>query len=383
MRYLDVKKIFRIGIDRITLSGFYLLIEDMEKIREAEEKDNVKIIWNQESPFGGIQYLKICDNNKFQTFTVSYRHIKKNNFEKRIITSHLDITVSNICKSKTNITNLSLDEYKAELKNIYKYIREKYGIFIKDTYSYFTYIEINCNLFLDKKFEDYEQVIELMLYNLSNAQFGEVIKEYKAIDKLDNSLKIETVSRANNRFEIQIYNKTKQLATRRNPFKCNEQIMRVEFKLKNTQKIKESLVSNILYELTDDTIVKYFHDQFYKLFVKQFYNLKDETDKKLLSMCKKNMSMKKHWICGTLQDCIKEERKKHVPIIIDIYQYIEIVNMLSEHKNRNKEKILKYNQEYGNISENNIELIQEIIAKEEDAYNNSCQCLAEEKCKIS
>lgn len=363
-----------IGLDRVCLSSLDITYIDMEKLK-SKEKD-IKIVFNQESKLYGIQSLTINDNKRFSTLRVS---VEKRG-EYKIKYCRLELSLSFINADKSNLYNMRVENYLYEISLILEYIESNYGIHINADRAIFYQMEINCNIMLSKPFREYEQLLELMMYNLSNRHYQSTITEHKYVDKINSALDTQTYCRGNRSMQIQIYDKKKQLESCKkyvfeNP---NIEIMRIEIKLLSSAKIKQVFHTNSIWRINSDQITSYYFEQVQKLLLNKLMKWKKDANKRIQLLIKEKQRKTKNWIIETLQECVLIEKNKKIPVIFDIDDYINIVNEYENngHKSRNDKKIKEYNEKYANIACDNNKKFEEIQDKLLKAYEHTLALIA-------
>ena len=356
-----MRKIERIGLDRLVLSVHILKI-NIEKLKENIKK--LQVVTNNESMFYGLQYFKIIDNERFSTLCAGIRRYKKGASCK--VYCKIEFSLSFINEERNNLQNITIDEYLKHINSIFLYIKDRYGIELDMKNIKVQQMEINCNILLNEPFKEYDKLIEMMMYNLSNQKYQPFIAEYKYVNKQDKSLDTQTFCRGNKAIEFIIYDKKQQLKKlKKDLYSDNVEIMRIEIRLKTAQKVKEVFHTNNIWNIKMSQIRDFFLNQMDKYFFQRFDYWKKENVNTMRKMVVENRKKKKNWILATFEECRKIEEEKNVPLIIDIKDYIDIVNSVDNHyhSRRNAGKILEYNQRFGHVSTTNNKKMQELKEK--------------------
>lgn len=150
--------------------------------------------------------------------------------------ARLDIFVRD--KLHGNLQNKTVVEYQRMIKRIFQYLYEEYGITVNFQNLKFSEMEINCTFELKEEFHKYHRILRLMMFNLPRSfkKLGQI----SSINKREQRIESETFYRGNSSTEVKIYDKKKHLE-QTIQFRLEENMMRIEFILKKSQKIKEVL----------------------------------------------------------------------------------------------------------------------------------------------
>lgn len=193
--------------------------------------------------------------------------------------SRMDIVIGN--KSQGNLQNMTVAEYQRMIKRIFQYLYEEYGITVNLQNLKFSEMEINCTFELKEEFYKYHRVLRLMMFNLPKSfkKLGQI----SGINKKAQRLESETFYRGNSSTEVKIYDKKKHLE-QTIQFRLEKNIMRIEFILKKSQKIKEVFKSTLVSDLTDEKINQFYYQQFTRLFEKPYRKWQIENGNQLKNM---------------------------------------------------------------------------------------------------
>ena len=217
--------------------------------------------------------------------------------------SRMDIVIGN--KSQGNLQNMTVAEYQRMIKRICQYLYEKYRITVNLQNLKFSEMEINCTFELKEEFYKYHRVLQLMMFNLPKSfkKLGQI----SGINKKEQRLESETFYRGNSSTEVKIYDKKKHLE-QTIQFRLEENIMRIEFILKKTQKIKEVFKSTLVSDLTDDKINQFYYQQFTRLFEKPYRKWQIENGNQLKNMITYHKGKnKRYWKSNLLRECSNKE----------------------------------------------------------------------------
>ena len=231
-------------------------------------------------------------------------------------------------------------------------------------------MEINCTFELKEEFYKYHRVLRLMMFNLPKSfrKLGQV----SGINKSKQRIEAETFYRGNSSTEVKIYDKKKHLE-QTIQFRLEKNMMRIEFILKKSQKIKEVFRSTLVSDLTDEKINKFYYQQFTRLFEKPYRKWQVENGYQLRNMIVNHRNNhKKHWQRNLIQECSNKEQSDQLPLLLDVKDLLTQVKILD--KDRHYQRIAKgileqcsYNDIY---LQNDAEKAEEIIGKVKDAYNS-------------
>ena len=332
------KKLFeRIGIDRTEIKGFYIKSLDFKKLRKhqnvtLEEHGDIEHHLEDGSSFAK---LKIIDNKCFGTFFIGTQKRKSS----YILYTRMDITIQD--RNYGNLCNSTVIQYKERIIQIQQYLSDEYGIIVDINELRFSTLEINCTLEIKHDFHKYHRVLNLMMYNLPDT-YGK-ISEYKKKDKTNARFESETFYRGNQRMQIKIYDKKRQLHDT-GICSIDQNIMRIEFVLKTAAKIKEVFGTNSVNSFTNSMITNFYIYQFRKLFEHKYQIWRQRNSQQLHQMILSHKkSSPKNWQRNLLTNCRNAELQNRLPVILEIEDLFEQIKLLdkSGHYARTKASILK------------------------------------------
>ena len=225
-----------IGINKATVNNIKILSVDFNKLNA---RDNVKISTNKErislpTATGGtkeVHSIKIKDGYVFDRFYCGITGMLHQ-------FCVLELGVKDLCGD--DMYPVNVEAYKRMLKQVRKYMDEVYGIKLNFDDVCLKEIEINNTFKLDRNFEEYEYLIE---------KFEKVApKRYERKEQELNGLELN-----NSLTTLRIYDKKYQLE-HDHGLKVNDELMRIEYTFKTSDKIKAVFGTNKLNELTDEAI---------------------------------------------------------------------------------------------------------------------------------
>ena len=359
------KLLEKIGIDRSEIKGFVIKFIDFTKLRKHKNVDFEQRGEVEHTLEDGNSFVKlrIKDNVWFGTFFAGIR--KRNGGY--VLDTYMDITIGD--REIGNLNNVSVEEYKNRINLICQYLFEEYGVFVDRNNLRFKKLEINCTFEIREEFYKYHRALGLMMYNLPDTY--EKITEVKKTNKKNISVESETFYRGNSCMQIKIYDKKRHL---KDIGKCviDENVMRIEIVLKNSQKIKEVFETTLIREITDDMVIDYYMEQFRKLFQVKYEKWRKENGKLLRQMIQshKNKSWK-NWQIDILNECRNLELQNRVPIILEIEDLLEQIKILEKggHYSRVESAILKKCEENDVYLQQDSKKIEEIINKVNQIYD--------------
>lgn len=357
----------RIGIDKMVVTGFRILSIRLDVLKKhpnvTMDKDG-ELTYQLEDG-NSFRWLKINDNRMFGTLcagTKVYPYSKRD-YEK------LEITIND--PGTGNLQNMTLCEYKSRVNKIFSYLYEEYGIRVETDNVKISQLEINCTFPIKEPFYKYHRVLRLMMFNLPD--YYQKVMEVSKKNKEDARLEQETFYRGNKSMEIKIYDKARQLEEIKG-IPCDCSLMRIEFVLKNAKKVKEVFKTNVLEEIQDGQISRYYMKQFHKLFEKRYHLWKENNRMCLQKMIIEHKAgSRKCWQRNLLNACRNYEQRDRVPLLLDINDLLEEIKKEEKqgHFKRIKASVLQKCEKDDVYLQNDTEKIQEIFTKINEAYKTS------------
>lgn len=273
--------------------------------------------------------MKIDDNKFFQSLSAGV-----------ISRTTVKVGYSTMCialgqiSSKGNLQNETVCGYKQRIKYIFQYLREEYGVDCIDRGIEVRMMEINCTFRIKEPFYKYHRVLQLMMYNLPS-RYSKVSSISKKDAKKD-CLEAETFYYGNKSMQIKIYDKRQQLLQKTGYDICDP-VMRIEFVLKTSRKVKEVFHTNLLSDISDEKIENYFIKQFRKLFEKPFRSWQINNRKCLRALIGKHkQNSRNQWQQNLLGELRNQEQKNHVPFLLDIDDLLKEIKALDIHRHYKK-----------------------------------------------
>jgi len=318
------------GIDKTVLKGFELELIDKKKL---QNNDNVIL---QEKNLGiyvkdidgtdiSINYLKIIDDNMFNYLALGVK------INKGVVISYSMIEISISELTDSNLKPLNVSEYRNMLKRIFRYIEDRYGLYMNLDKLYFDDIEMNVTSEMDMPFIEYEYLLSNMVYL--------VPRKYDISPHIGKDRTVKQYEFFNNTVHGKIYDKTRQLSEKFK-IKLDKQYMRIEYTLHGSKKIEKALGTRYVNKMTDKAIYDYLKDMINKDLIKPIQKHIETSNKKLLNMAielKEKDSRK--WAKMFLYTAIAEKediRNGALPLVIDIDQIKEIIKKVSSLNNHTK-----------------------------------------------
>lgn len=369
------------GIDKTKLSKLYVECIDLDKlksnsnitIKEATDKTSFTkkiLIDTTDHNMIELEYLKIKDYEEtsktkrgflFNEFTLGVA--SKNNTDIPYCT--LDITIHD--ETDNNLNPQDVSTYHNRLERIKSYLSARYGVYISYENAIFSSLEINITQLMNYTFDEYYHILTLMQF-LAPKMYKDKPKPNKSKLPLylSNTGEIETLYLSNSSTEIKIYNKSKQL-DEYYQIKVRGEYMRIEYKLKTSQRVKRAFNSNKLYELTDEQILNFLHERIYKDLIKNLEKHIEYSTKQLQKLFKTVRTNNKHnfltiFISDAHSEKINNDKSSSLDLLFDKQQIIDIVsNFDKKHKKRNTELINKKSNKVK--FHNNFEKLEEIKLK--------------------
>ncbi|MBU5337495.1 hypothetical protein [Intestinibacter bartlettii] len=327
------------GIDKSKLSKIFIEQIDLDKIKnntnvsytEATSESRKEIIETTTKEYIELETLTVKDSFLFDILKLGFT---KDN----IPYCTLELTIHD--KTDNNLRPQSVSEFQNRLKRIKEYLQSIYGIYISYEYAIFSSLEINITQKINYTFNEYYHILTLM-QQLASKYYNNPKHNYT-----DTEGNISSLYLSNNSTEIKIYNKTKQLDNRYK-ITVKDEYMRIEYKLKSSQRVARAFGSNKLNELTDEQIINFLHERIYNDLIKNLEKHIEYSTKQLEKLFNKIHKENKHnfiklFISEAHSEKINNSKSSSLDLLFDIEQIINIVsNYDKKHKKRNTELIKK------------------------------------------
>lgn len=279
---VDFEKVFRVGVDKITLYGFEIKTEEKKTI--VEKNDTISEEFKK-NIYGMELTSKYILNNDLTTKTLTFLSFNPN----KILNEY-------------NIENAREKELKEAL-DIVKKIWEKHNVFINFENVKVKDIEINKNFEID--FREYWDVFKLFFLKIKKNKGTYHLKDEELLEKMreDESFYYERVNKNTREitFKIRIYDKTKQVSDVYNK-EISKKITRIEFffnishllvyfKNRNLETNFSNLVNNI--EIIDEIFQNNCFTHFLKKTTKTLENRKALLEREYLYFKESNKLARK------------------------------------------------------------------------------------------
>lgn len=234
----------RIGIDMTEIINIGIIRIDREKLFEefyrGEIKNNIKDIGRHEYVLENgnvVPSIKIIDELLFKELTIKIIYIpdKKRHCGYKQIYTSMSVGAGNILPDNRN--NMSIKQYKEYVMNVLPwYLHERYGIIADFTNVKIQSMEINVNIPIQGKFDDYSRIINLMIHNLPLR--GNIHEDKKSRELA------KTYSKRNNLEELVMYDKKQQVESKYNTPARYE-------KAKRKRELKKQILTNCPHKMKE------------------------------------------------------------------------------------------------------------------------------------
>ncbi len=271
-----------VGIDRSVLSGLRVISVDFNKLKKFEPnvvkyslegykyfKDNRK---------DNFSWIRIRDEELFKELKIGV-NIKNTQHINYCI---LDITIG----GENNLYPFTVESFNKRLVDIKKYLKVYYGITIDMQNINLRKLELNINIELDNSFFEYTSCLNTLI-----AFVPKNYKEKKVTKGSNNRCGYFKVM--NKSIDLKIYDKKEQL---RKVFgiEHNKNVLRLEYTLKTSEKIKSSLGSNSVKLLTSKCIKIFLRKQIERDLNKTYLKHKENSIKEIKKWLKESQR-EKQW----------------------------------------------------------------------------------------
>lgn len=314
-----------IGIDKTTINGIGVVNINFDKLMT-----NDNVIWSREgtiiniptnvpNEYKEVSYLKITDEQMFNTLCLGVKVCGG----KLITYCLLELHIRSACGDNSN--PLNIEAYKHMLKQIRKYIIQRYGVTLDFSDIGFKELEINCTFKLDTDFKEYEYLLRRM-NELAPKRYKD-----RAI-YTDNENNIKEVVFFNKSANLKIYDKKKQLEEVYK-IKINDNLMRIEYTFNRSQKVEDTFGTNKVNKLTDEAIREYIVQAIEKDLINPVYKHIEEANKQLLNKAKEYQKLYPRGGWGNR--FIAEARTLMINnkmLLVDNQQLKDIVTIISKDK---------------------------------------------------
>lgn len=348
-----------LGIDKSKLNNITINYIDIDKFRS---NDNVTVATLPPQAHGyliptdddyiNVSYLGITDEALFDKLQVG---IKKN---KGSINPYalLEITIAD--NTNNNLIPYSVSDYHSRLERIAQYLEQRYGLYVTYENATFSELELNVTQKMHDSMTAYYHILSLMLNNAP--------KRYKtrALYTSSNG-SLTGLTASNNSTQLKIYDKTHQLDTCFK-IKVNGEYMRIEYTLKNSQRIKRALGTTSLSEITDNKIKQFLHTEIEKDLISPLMAHIEYSNKELKKLYRQVKSTTKR---GYIKEFTLKALSKPLNtqgdqfLLFDIQQIKDIATASDKNNKARSIKLIDSLTEDHSRFQNNFEKLNEIINK--------------------
>ena len=362
----------RIGIDRSVLYDFIIRYIDGKRFERKinfNKKNNYfcMVEYDDSSP------IVLSNGNRLKKLIIIDKKIgilcakfRKNNLNGNYF---LDCSLELSVDDYHNLQNLTADEYRGRIINVFTYLEEEYGIYTNFESIKVKKLEINATFYLNKAFTDYKKAILLLGKNVSPKRYGKDNKLKLATWQEVTNYKeeLETILIKNSSIEFKIYNKGKHLLDNKQVTECNNNIMRIEYTIKDKRILDRVFDDNLVINLNDTKINKLFEKYFNRDIVEPYRRWRRANYNNLIRLVTKHkQNNPTKWVNYFLRECRQFEAENGLPLLFDLYDLKPIFRELEPKGSRNHNK--KFNRFLGQaIYENdligNTERVEEVINK--------------------
>lgn len=325
-----------LGIDKTVIKNFVVIRIDMNKLESEGNKDNVFVLryaknrynYFMEQRQDNFNLIKINDNTLFNSIKIDVKKVGNTYIQYGV----LDLSIKE--QGNNNLIPLTTNAYKQKVQAVFKYIRERYGIYMDYKEFKFESIELNSTIQLDEEFKEYTRVLKVLM-NIAPKTYK--IKEFMYNNYTDE---LETLLLKNKSIQIKFYNKGKQLEEVYS-FDTSKNILRIEYTL-TSEKMKDSFGHNQFSKLNDENIKDFVKNKFKNDFINPYEKFKKDNKGKLTKLAKQYRKEYKQWIKPFLIHLIDFELKNDKPLLIDIEDLKDIIKVVDKNNfSRNWKQILK------------------------------------------
>lgn len=310
----------RIGIDKTVICEIAIKAIDKEKLRKKSLQDGIYInfIENEKSPIvtkNGIciSELEIKDDSIGRLLI---KHKQNNLTKKEMIICRMELLISGI---KSNLQNLNANEYKSRVAQVFEKLEVEYGIVIDSTDVSLKEIEINCTFKLQENWNKYRAALLLIAKNMPERYGNRNEVKFMSWQSVTSSgTVLENIHLKNKTTELKIYNKSKQIKDTYPDVNCDDNLIRIEYKIKDKRMIKSNFGSRKVADITDEKINKLFRKYWQRDVVIPYLQWRDQNRNELFAKAKEHMSTDIHWVSNFVRDCRQIEAKRGLPLLFDV-----------------------------------------------------------------
>ena len=340
------------------------------RIKEKRAGSDVDLMLNDKSP------IKMDNRQKIGKLTIKDSKIgrvdiqyKKNPVTREFYVSNsLKLTIS---ADGNNLQNLTADEYRARVKEAFDHLDAIYGVKVNYDILQIKELEINATFYLAHKYEEYKDSILMMIRNAPAKRFSDKHNnriKYATWSQADAAAQKESIETAlvkNNSIELKIYSKGKWLKDKGFClFDDDPQIMRVEYRVKDSRILTSHFGDNLVSSLSDDKINELFKNYFTRDIVVPWQKWHEKNLDQLTLVAQRHRASEKHWVGFFLRECRQYAAENGFPLLYSLEDMREVFRRLDSGKNANKKyKRFLSQAVYEQDLLGNTEKTKEIIAK--------------------
>lgn len=325
----------QIGIDEVVLKDFVVSNIDEERL-----KGNVNAVceYMAGSPLktmqgSGVRLLRIRDE-RIGELLLSYT---KNNFDTRKEYQMLTkLTMKS--SARANIYNLNAEQFKARVKQVESLLNVEYGIRLELEQARISRLELNVNIELKEKYENYSRCIKLLAQLASMNYRPNVLidqSKYATWHKVTSEKdSIETMLIKNNAIEFKVYDKSAELKAN-DGVGVKKNIMRIEYVFKQPRTI-EAWIGRTVAEVTNGGIKSLFMRYFTRDVVAKVNQWSEDNEKDLLDVVQSHKLNKRTWVNQFIREVRQYEGKNGLPLLFDLGDMRKVLNRLESTESNNQ-----------------------------------------------
>lgn len=377
----------RAGIDRTVICSFALTGINSELMRN-EQNNGVDITLdpcidhetglhvpdNATGELVGIKKLTLTADDVGKLEIAWFTNNLKN---QQYALSTLALNVSN---DGNNLQNLNTLKYKQRIRDVFYTLKYKYGIIIDYSTVAIRQIEINVTVKLNHEISEYKNALGLIALNLPDYIYGNEQNKVKialwfANNQQNQTTELETIYVKNNNIEMKLYNKIQQLVDTGVLPEQTDNILRIEYKLKDKDTIVDAFGSTAVTAITDEAIEARFWRYFKRDVVKPWERWHKANLQSVANlMCQYVSADKRYYLNDFIRECRQYEKLKGYPLLFDVEDIRYALKVakgsrgLSKRYFKIKARLTHEADLFGNIDKMN-----EIISKVEQACKVSSE----------
>lgn len=327
-----------IGIDKTVIKNFTVTKVDYEKLLSKINENKVvcmrgikkKFNYFEEEREDNFNTIIINDDVVFNTLKIDVKKIGENAFIKY---GYLDWSIREL--DSHNLIPLNTKAYQRQLKKLFEYIEERYGLCMNTDDVKFDKIELNATITLEREFENYIRAIDI-LCTLAPKTYRDYLTNKT---KKDNS--IDYFLLRNKSMECKFYNKSKQIEEVYG-VETDLKTLRIEYTLIGDRKINDVFGTDEIKNISNDDIKKFVKEQFKKDFINRYNKHKENSIKKISKMAKEMQKESKQWVKELIIKVLDTEISTKVPVLIDVEHLKVVLKERDKHNySRNVKKLEK------------------------------------------